>query len=396
MSTRPLATDWATDFDHLDRRWVENPYPIWDELRRRCPIAHTERFRGVYFPNRYEDIRAIAYDTEHFSSRRVVVLDGPPLYIPAPPITSDPPEHKPAKTLLLPAFTPEAVQRYEPHTREICRELIDRFAGKEGCDAAVDYAQDIPVRVIAHMLGVPEQDGAQLRTWIHEMLELGITDNAVFMRAVNAIDGYFGTHIAERREAPRDDLISYLIEARIDGRPLDDAHIYGTLRLLMIAGIDTTWSAIGASLWHLATHPEDRDRLVAEPELMPTAVEELLRVYAPVTMARLIVEETEVGGCTFKAGQMVMLPFPAANRDPEVFPDPDKVILDRVENRHMAFGVGIHRCLGAGFARLMIRVSLEEWLRAIPEFDLVDPDDVHWSIGMIWGPRRVAVRVGAG
>ena len=125
------------------------------------------------------------------------------------------------------------------------------------------------------------------------------------------------------------------------------------------AGIDTTWSAIGASLWHLATHPEHRDRLVAEPELIPTAVEELLRAYAPVTMARLVVKEAEVGGCTFQPGQMVMLPFPSANRDPEAFPDPDKVILDRAENRHLAFGIGIHRCLGSNLARMELRVALD-------------------------------------
>src|SRR5205085_8687427 len=149
--TRPPVNDWASDFDHLDQRWVENPYPIWDELREKCPVAHTERFRGVYFPSRYEDVRAVAYDTENFSSRRIIVRETPPPRIPAPPITSDPPEHRPAKNLLLPAFTPDAIKRYEQHTRNICGQLVERFAGKSGCDAAVDYAQEIPVRVIAVM-----------------------------------------------------------------------------------------------------------------------------------------------------------------------------------------------------------------------------------------------------
>jgi len=156
MSTRPPVNDWASDFDHLDPRWVENPYPIWKELREKCPVAHTERFRGVYFPSRYEDVRAVAYDTEHFSSRRIIVRETPPPRIPAPPITSDPPEHRPAKNLLLPAFTPDAIKRYEQHARDICGKLIDRFADKQGCDAAVDYAQEIPVRGIAVMLGLPE------------------------------------------------------------------------------------------------------------------------------------------------------------------------------------------------------------------------------------------------
>jgi cytochrome P450 len=200
--------------------------------------------------------------------------------------------------------------------------------------------------------------------------------------------------VARAREQPSDDLASMLLAAEIDGEPIDEEHVVNTLRLLLIAGIDTTWSAIGASLWHLATHPEDRDRLIAEPALMPTAVEELLRAYAPVTMARLIVKETEVGGCTFQEGQMVMLPFPSANRDPEVFPDADTVILDRAENRHMAFGVGIHRCLGSNLARMELRVALEEWLRRIPRFALADPDAVTWSQGTVRGPRRVPVTIG--
>ena len=141
MSTRPPVRDWESDFDHLDPRWIENPFPIWDELRRHCPVAHTDRYMDVYFPSRYEEVRAIAYDTEHFSSRRIVVRETPPPRQPAPPITSDPPEHRPAKNVLLPAFTPDAIKRHEPRVREICRKLIDRFADKGGCDAAVDYAQ---------------------------------------------------------------------------------------------------------------------------------------------------------------------------------------------------------------------------------------------------------------
>jgi cytochrome P450 len=260
MSGPAPVRDWATDFDHRDPRWIENPYPIWDELRRACPIARTERFAGAYFPSRYVDVKAIAYDTEHFSSRRIIVRETRPPLIPAPPITSDPPAHRPAKQVLLPAFTPEAITRHEPRTRDICRALIARFADNGGCDAAVDYAQEIPVRVIAHMLGVPEQEGDLYRKWIHEILELGITDIQVALRANDEMIAYFARHIAERRARPRDDLIDYLINVRIEGRPLSDEHINGTLRLLLIAGIDTTWSAIGSCLWHLAGHPEEIGR----------------------------------------------------------------------------------------------------------------------------------------
>jgi cytochrome P450 len=394
MSGPARVRDWATDFDHRDPRWIENPYPIWDELRRSCPIAHTKRFEGAYFPSRYADVKMIAYDTEHFSSRRIIVRETRPPLIPAPPITSDPPAHRPAKQVLLPAFTPEAIARHEARTRDICRTLIARFAGKAGCDAAVEYAQEIPVRVIAHMLGVPEQEGDLYRKWIHEILEIGITDIQVALRASDEMGAYFAGHIAERRVRPRDDLIDYLINVRIEGRPLSDEHINGTLRLLLIAGIDTTWSAIGSCLWHLAGHPEDRRRLVAEPSLMPSAVEEFLRAYAPVTMAREVVKETQIGGCTFTPGHMVLLSFPAANRDPAAFADADRVVLDRKENRHAAFGLGIHRCVGSNLARMEIRIALEEWLARIPAFRLDPQASVTWSQGTVRGPRRLPVLFG--
>jgi cytochrome P450 len=395
MGKRAPVRDWSTDFDHLDARWIEDPYPIWDELRQTCPIARTDRFKGAYFPSRYEDVKAIAYDTEHFSSRRIIVRETRPPLIPAPPITSDPPEHRGAKQVLLPAFTPEAIRGHEARTREICRERIAGFAGKGGCDAAVHYAQEIPVRVIAHMLGVPEQEGDRYRKWIHEILELGIIDIETALRASDEMIAYFAEQIAARRERPRNDLIDYLINVQVDGRPLADEHINGTLRLLLIAGIDTTWSAIGSCLWHLAGHPQDRRRLASEPGLMSSAVEEFLRAYAPVTMAREVVKETRVGGCTFTPGHMVLLSFPAANRDPAMFPDPERVVLERTENRHAAFGLGIHRCVGSNLARMEIRVALEEWLARIPEFRLDPQARVTWSRGTVRGPRRLPVLFGA-
>ena len=394
MSKQAPVRDWSTDFDHRDPRWIEDPYPIWDELRQTCPIARTDRFQGAYFPSRYADVKAIAYDTEHFSSRRIIVRETRPPLIPAPPITSDPPDHFAAKQILLPAFTPEAVGRHERRTREICRALIARFADKEGCDAAVDYAQEIPVRVIAHLLGVPEQEGDRYRKWIHEILELGITDVATALRASDEMNAYFAEEIAERRARPRDDLIDYLINVRLDGRPLADEHINGTLRLLLIAGIDTTWSAIGSCLWHLAGHAHDRRRLATEPGLMPSAVEEFLRAYAPVTMAREVVKKTQIGGCTFTPGHMVLLSFPAANRDPAMFRDAGRVVLDRSENRHAAFGLGIHRCIGSNLARMEIRVALEEWLARIADFRLDPQAPVTWSQGTVRGPRRLPVRFG--
>lgn len=395
MTTRPPVTDWTTDWDHLDQRWSENPYPIWDELRKTCPVAHTARFQGAYLPTRYEDVKAIAYDTEHFSSRRVVVREKlPETPFPSPPITSDPPYHKPVKQFLLPPFTPDAVKKLEPKTRAVCNELIDGFIGAGCVDAAQAYTRHIPVRIIAFMLGVPEADSALFINWIHEILELGITDEAVLTRALREMTEYFAGHVERVRAEGGDNLISDLLAVRLNGEPLVAPQLLGMLRLLLIAGIDTTWSAIGASLWHLAKTPADRRRLVAEPELMPLAIEEFLRAYAPVTMAREVVKETTIGGCPVKPGNMLLLSFPAANRDPAMFPDADKVIIDRKENRHAAFGLGIHRCVGSNLARMEMTVAVAEFLKRIPAFRLDLEKDVTWSEGTVRGPRRLPLIIG--
>jgi len=215
------------------------------------------------------------------------------------------------------------------------------------------------------------------------------------MQAVREMTGYFAEQVERRKKHSTDDLITTLMNARDkNGQPLSDAHVLGSLRLLLIAGIDTTWSAIGASLWHLAKTPADRDRLIAEPELMPTAIEEFLRAYSPVTMAREVIKETEISGCPVKPGNMVLLSFPAANRDPAVFPDADKVVIDRKENRHAAFGLGIHRCVGSNLARMEMTVAIEEWLKRIPDFRLDPAAKVTWSEGTVRGPRQLPVLFG--
>ena len=394
MSQRPPVKDWATDFDHLDPSWIEDPFPIWDELRQKCPIAHTERFKGVYLPTRYEDVRAIAYDPEHFSSRKVIVRESPPpSNNGAPPITSDPPRHRLARMVLLPPFTPQAIDKLVPKARLICNELIDTFIAQGSCDAAIDYAQHIPVKLIAHMLGIPETDGDRFRGWIKAVLEDGITDEAAMMRGFHEIREYFTVHLMQRRKNPGDDLISYLSQQTYpDGRQFTDNHVLGTVQLLLVAGIDTTWSGIGSCLWHLAKTPDDRKRLVQEPTLMPLAIEEFLRAYSPVTMAREVAKEAQLNGCTFKAGEMVLLSFPAANRDPAMFPDADKVLIDRKENRHAAFGLGIHRCVGSNLARMEMTVAVEEFLKRIPEFHLAG--QVTWSEGSVRGPRKLPLTFG--
>ncbi len=168
------------------------------------------------------------------------------------------------------------------------------------------------------------------------------------------------------------------------------------MTLLLIAGIDTTWSAIGASLWHLARNPEDRRRLAADPGLLPTAIEEFLRAYAPVTMARMAKEDMHWRGADMKADDWILMCYPAANRDPAQFDRADEVVIDRAVNRHAAFGLGIHRCLGSHLARMELRVALGAWLERFPEFTLADPAAVTWSTGQVRGPRTLPLRVTGG
>ncbi|HKD87908.1 MAG TPA: cytochrome P450 [Streptosporangiaceae bacterium] len=395
--TGPVS-DWATDFSHLEPEWAADPYPIQDNLRQQCPIAHTDRFGGGWLPTRYADVAEISYDTERFSSRSIIMSNFRPPRETAPvggspPISSDPPFHHDARKLLLPAFTKTAVARLEPGTRALCHSLIDDFGGQDVVDAARDYAQHIPMRVIADMLGFPADDAPQFRQFVENTLEGVNLPPEERIARMSALFDYLLEQIHDHIDNPRDDLTTFLINAELYGRKLEPSHVAGTMALLLIAGIDTTWSAIGASLWHLAKEQADRERLAAEPALLPTAMEEFLRAYAPVTMARLVKNDMQWNGVDMKADDWILLSFPAANRDPAQFDRAADVVIDRQVNRHAAFGLGIHRCVGSHLARMELRVALEVWLARIPDFTLADPSAVTWSTGQIRGPRTLPLRI---
>ena len=401
MATVKPAQNWQTDWDHADPAYNQQAHQIWDELRQTCPVAHTDRYGGAWLPVRHEDISAIARDTDHFSSEGAVLANKPPReeWIStapiggAPPITSDPPFHADARRLLLPAFSPQVVAEWEPEIRRLCNELIDNLEGLDVVDAAVQYAQNIPVYVIARMLGLPLEDSDYFRDTVHLVLEEIGAEFGDRRAGFEKLDAYLAVHVQDHIENPKDDLIGFLLNAKIYDQPLSPTHVVGTIILLMVAGIDTTWSSIGSSIWHLAHHPSDLARMVAEPELLPTAIEELLRAYAPVTMARIVSQDAEIGGCPVKQGDSVLLPFPAANRDPDVFENADTVIIDREVNRHVAFGLGIHRCLGSNLARLELRIAVEVFINRFPKFELADPGAVTWSLGQVRGPRKLPVRI---
>lgn len=400
MTVKEPVEDFATDWDHADPQWVHDPYPIWEDLRERCPVAHTERYGGAWFPATHEGVSRIANDTENFTSRAVIINNGRPgdEDMPAPvggvpPISSDPPFHQIARRLILPALAPGPINALEPRIRSLCVDLLDRMGDSEFINGDIDYAQHIPPAVISRMLGFPDEDEELFRKFVH------VAVNAIDLPVEQRIEefqpvvDYFEIQVEDHRINPRDDLTSHLLDAELFGEKLSIEHVIGTMILILIAGIDTTWSAIGASLWHLAKSPDDLARLVNEPELMPTAIEEFLRFYAPVTMARLVKKDMEYMGCPMKEYDWILLGFPAANRDPDVFEDADKFIIDRVENRHLAFGLGIHRCAGSNLARMELRIAIEEFIKRYPRFELADPDAVTWAPGQIRGPRNLPIRV---
>ena len=397
------VTDWATDFDHATPEYNPNAPEVWKQLRESgCPVAHSDRYGGMWTPITHETVHEIAYDTENFTSRSVVVSTvrpgdlAPPAPIGgAPPISSDPPFHSIARRLLLPPFAPKEIEKWEPEVRTLCRRLLDEMGevtpGESVIDAAVQYAQNIPVNVIGRMLGFPEQDEDLFREFVHNTLERINEEPKARQEAFQKLDMYIDAQVQDHIDNPRDDLTGYLLDVEIEGNKLAPEHVRGSIILLLIAGIDTTWSAIGSSLWHLAQNPSDRQRLRDDPDVMTFGLEEFLRMYAPVTMARLVAKDNDFHGCPMKEHDWVLLPFPAANRDPEQFEDADTFIIDREVNRHSAFGLGIHRCLGSNLARLEVKVAVEEFVRRFPDFELAG--DTTWSRGQIRGPRTLPIRI---
>jgi len=395
QTSRVPVNDWASDFDHFDPAFVEDPYPIYDELRQ-CPVAHTDRYGGVNVLTSFDDVAEAAHDPERFTSRRIIVseVSTDRRGVILPPINLDPPDHSESRRVMLPFFTPAKTLRWEEPIRQICRERLDALEGRSDCDLAVDYARHIPGDLTAIMFGVPASEADQFRQWVHDLLEVGPTDVKVEKAATDAIIAYMHDLIDDRRANGGDDLVTYLFDKRVDGEIMDDRTMAKMLLLLVVAGIDTTWSGLGSSLLHLATNAEDRRRLVAEPELIPFATEEFLRAYSPVYVGRIATADTEISGCPVNEGEWVMLGFPAANRDPEVFDTPHEVQIDRQKNRHAAFGLGVHRCLGSNLARLEMNVAIEMLLERYPEFALTDESRVTFSAGNVRGPRCIPVRIG--
>ena len=388
-------------YDIAHPAYVEDPFPFWAEARG-CPVHSTVERGGSHLVIGYDAVMEAAHKIPVLSSSLGTALfptleDRSDPGYPRSIISSDEPEHTPIRRTMLPTFAPNMVKEYEPITRGLCERYLDEMGERTTVDAAVEYAQRIPARVIGLILGVDESMTDAFVGWVRDILENVANNPQRRLEAGTEMQAYFREQIADRSRNPTDDLMTLLVNAKTDdGEPLAERDILGNLALLLIAGIDTTWSAIGSSLWHLAQHPEQRAQLRTHPELWPQAVEELLRAYAPVTMGRIALEGTEVAGCPIPAGRRVMLAFPAANRDPSAFPNPDVVDFEREANRHVAFGVGIHRCAGSNIARMELRVALQTWMDRFPDFSLSPGSVTTWAGGQVRGPRSVPVELHRG
>jgi len=360
---------------------------------------------GAWLTTRYEDVQAMVRMVPELSSRSPAVVPPPPEMREEliaelkeygnenPPITADPPEHVGYRRLILPFFSPKAVAEQRAFTQASCHAMIDRIVDAGEADAAVDFAQQIPPRVIASVIGIDSDRVDEFVEWTRGVLELGQVQPELRMKYRRIIREFFRDLVVQRRREPRDDIVSKLIAAEVDGEPLNDYKIVGVCNLLLVAGIDTTWSSIGAALLHFASHANDRQRIYAEPELLPSAIEEMLRFYSPVTMARKVTEPVSFGDVSMHPGDKLLLNFPAANRDPDVFERADEVVLDRERNRHIAFGVGIHRCAGSNLARMEMEVALRTWFERFEDFELSAPHGVTWTGGQVRGPRNIPVRL---
>jgi cytochrome P450 len=385
------------------------PHAVWRLLRAEAPVhwnAGTEHFPGFWSVTHYADVVAVSRETTTYSSRRGVSMMVDPAN-PTPAsgagkmlITIDPPQHVRLRRLVNKAFTPRMVAQLEPSVRAITRRILDAVAPRGACDFVTDIAAQLPLGVICAMMGVPHEDWGLMFTLTNRVL--GAEDpeyqtvagdgRETANQGLREMFAYFARLVTARRQAPRDDLLSALTGAAIDGEALTDEEILYFCYLLILAGNETTRNAISSGMLALYEHPTERARLAADAALLPTAVEEILRWTSPVMhMARYVTRDTVLHGQPLRAGERVLLWYPSANRDAAVFPDADRFDVGRTPNEHMAFGLGEHFCLGAGLARQEVRVMVEALLARLPDLALAGPVERLRS-SFIGGIKHMPVR----
>ncbi|GIH22162.1 cytochrome P450 [Acrocarpospora phusangensis] len=339
----------------------------FDALREQHASFRSTFGSGFWVISRYEKIVEVCQDPETFSSSAVSVLDPEPAYRWIPEML-DPPEHTVWRRLLGPLFSPAAVAARTEKIRTQCAALVESLAERGSCDFVTDFARVYPTTVFLELMGLPVEDLATFLAWEDAILHAPPAERAGRVQAMGQVIGYFSRVIAERRAEPRDDLISTALGWEIDGEPVPDRDLLDLCLLLFMAGLDTVTAQLSYAFWHLAGADKDRARIAEHPGVITDAIEEMLRAYSIVMPARKLTRDTDFHGCAMKTGDMVLLPLNQANRDPGTFTDPTQVDLDRPHNRHIAFGVGVHRCLGAHLARAEMGIALEEWHKRIPNY----------------------------
>ena len=380
-----------SDYDHHDPSiTLENVHESWDTLRAQCPIGRSDAYGGMWVVTGFPEANEIFHKPELFSSTPLIIPPFPQA-MKMVPVEIDPPDHTRYRTLVAAPFSPRRAERYEEPLRVIVNQLIDEFIELGECDIYQTLAIPFPTLMGTTMLGLPNEDARLFEEWTHKIIHMSATEMEVAGEAVIELYSYFYALLEDRRENPVDDVMSLLAEAEVDGVKLTDEELMGFCLLLLIASIDTSQKAIGSMLWQLATQPELRHRIAADPSCTPAMVEEFLRYWAPVQPARRCTRDTEVGGVQFKEGDQLLVLLGAANLDDREFPEARTFNGERAPNRHLTFGTHIHRCLGSHIARIEIRVLLDELLRRMPDFERAEGADLEWAKGQVQGVVKVPI-----
>ena len=369
------------DFYNPDTFFESVPYETFKQLRKEDPVHWNPQTEGTGFwvLTRYDDVVATSLDHKSFASGHGVFIDeaqgGTELMM----VNMDAPKHTGLRNLVSQGFTPKMIRRMEPHVRDIATKIIDDIADKGECDFVTEVAAELPLQVIAELVGIPQEDRHQIFQWSNQMIAVGDPEYSPTMdvatKAAAEIFAYANELTAERRENPKEDLISVLIQAEVDGEKLEDLEFNFFFLLLVVAGNETTRNLISGGMQALIESPDQRQRLIDDPSLMPTAVEEMLRFVSPLMyFRRTATSDTEIRGQAIKEGDKVTLWHGSANRDEDVFPNPEILDVGRTPNAHVALGAGgPHFCLGASLARLEARLMFEELLRRLPDIELNGP-----------------------
>ena len=362
------------DFDHHSQDFAADPWPVLADLRQQCPVARSGTYGGFWVLTRYEDIKQVASDDETFSSAETILI--PPKKNASQksiPIEMDPPEFLEYRRVMHPMFSPAAVDRLSPTIERFVHHCIDDVIETGEVDFVHQLADPIPAMTTLHKLGLPIDDWHAFSEPLHKTVFLR-QDNparAGVLEQLKHISEVLDETIAARRAAPRDDMITYLTLATIGGEPISDHDVKEMVMLTIQGGFDTTGSAISSALIHLDKDRDARRRLIEDPSLLPNAIEEFLRCWAPqFSLARTATRDVEVGGRQIKKGDRILLVWASGNRDEAVFDRADDVVLDRFPNRHMTFGLGAHRCLGSTLARRQILLTLKGVLRRMPDYEI--------------------------